>query len=100
MSSSFCAMAANGPSPGPISVSSTRKVAETRNSRPMVRASARRLAAGLKEIITRAPAPAIMGKVISMPSCSVREVARPQKITMMKARPRWAARVASMPPGS
>ena len=75
MSSSFWTMSLPGPSPGPTSVSASRKAKPRPNSRPMVRASAPTLAAGLKLIITSAAQPAIMGKVTSMLRRNAIEVA-------------------------
>ena len=66
----------------------------------MVRASVRRLAAGLKEIRVRAPVPAISGKVMVMPRPNICEVAAPTAITTVRAMPRCSARMLSMPPGS
>ncbi len=48
---------------------------ETENSRAMVRASAHRLAAGLKLTITRAATPPMSGNGMSSPRSKVRELA-------------------------
>ena len=75
ISSSFCTVSLAGPWPGPTAASTTRNATPSPNRRAMVSASARTLAAGLKLIITSAAHPAIMGKVMSMPSPKADEVA-------------------------